>query len=91
MGYMKDLDIRIRNGGDDAIAAVSELMPRWIAVEERLPKPDTFAIVATKNGVCEAFYGLRGVQSPDDPPYWSVVDYGEVWPTHWMPLPEPPA
>ena len=26
MGHMKDFDIRIRNGGDDAIAAVSELM-----------------------------------------------------------------
>jgi len=25
MGYMKDLDIRIRNGGDDAIAAACEL------------------------------------------------------------------
>jgi hypothetical protein len=25
MGYMKDLDIRIRQGGDDAVAAACEL------------------------------------------------------------------
>jgi len=62
----------------------------WISVSERLPEPDTFAIVATKDGVCEALYGLGGIESPNDPPYWTVNDYGEVWPTHWMPLPEPP-
>ena len=52
MGLMKDFDIRIRNGGDDAAGAVNELMaelqrrllelqasmPRWIAVTERLPE-----------------------------------------------------
>ena len=62
----------------------------WIPVTERLPQPETFAIVATKDGVCEALYGLGGIESPNDPPYWSVRDYGEVWPTHWMPLPAPP-
>jgi len=63
---------------------------RWIPVSERLPGPETFAIVATKDGVCEALYGLGGIESPNDPPYWNVNDYGEVWPTHWMPLPRPP-
>lgn len=51
MGVMKDFDIRIRNGGDDAAGAVNELMaelqrrllelqasmPRWIPVSEKLP------------------------------------------------------
>lgn len=32
MGHMKDFDIRIRNGGDDAIAAVSE----YVAEQGRL-------------------------------------------------------
>lgn len=32
MGIMKDFDIRIRNGGDDAIAAVEE----YVAEQERL-------------------------------------------------------
>jgi hypothetical protein len=67
-----------------------DLPQRWVPVSERLPEPDTFAIVATKDGVCEALYGLGGIESPNDPPYWMVNDYGEVWPTHWMPLPEPP-
>ena len=33
---MKDFDIRIRNGGDDAVAAVSELMREQEAEIERL-------------------------------------------------------
>jgi hypothetical protein len=38
MGRMKQIEAYIRSGGDDAIAAVSELLPRWISVEERLPE-----------------------------------------------------
>ena len=38
MGHMKNFDLRIRQGGDDAIAAVSELLAgRWVPVSERLP------------------------------------------------------
>ena len=29
MGYMKELDIRIRNGGDDAVAAVQRIGEDW--------------------------------------------------------------
>jgi hypothetical protein len=93
MGYMKDLLITVYGGGEDAVEAAKKIftLGEWISVEERLPEPDTFAIVATKDGVCEALYGLGGIESPNDPPYWMVSGYGEVWPTHWMPLPEPPA
>lgn len=61
MGIMKDFDIRIRNGGDDAIAAVAELWEarekilfditdaftkaRWIPVGERLPKDESQVLV----------------------------------------------
>ena len=45
MGYMKDLDIRIRSGGDDAIAAACELMPKWISVWEQLPALNTRVLV----------------------------------------------
>jgi hypothetical protein len=86
---MKELDIRIRNGGDDAIAAVSELMPRWIPVTERLPD----------EGVEVLWYS-----SHDRFARWAtgkrdggLVDWGgdleseiEGWLTHWMPLPAPP-
>jgi hypothetical protein len=84
MGYVKDRWIEAMQ------PTPQDWERRWIPVSERLPEPDTFAIVATKDGVCEALYGLGGIESPNDPPYWVVNDYGEVWPTHWMPLPEPP-
>ena len=56
MGHTKDFHTRIRGGGDDAIAALEELLntrdsvlkgitdvfagPRWIPVTERLPERD---------------------------------------------------
>jgi hypothetical protein len=84
MGYVKDRWIEAMQ------PTPQDWERRWIPVSERLPEPDTFAIVATKDGVCEALYGLGGIESPNDPPYWVVNDYGEVCPTHWMALPEPP-
>jgi len=59
MGLMKDFDIRVRNGGDDAAGAVNELMaelqrrllelqvsmPRWIPVTERLPEDESQVLV----------------------------------------------
>lgn len=36
MGHMKDFDLRIRQGGDDAVAAVSELLREQEAKIERL-------------------------------------------------------
>jgi hypothetical protein len=26
----------------------------------------------------------------DNPPYYMVLEIGEIYPTHWQPLPEPP-
>lgn len=95
MGHMKDLDRRIRQGGDDAIAAAGELLPRWILVSERLPEDgDTvWGFDADGVGLCE-YHGPRcGFQS-----YGSSCDveglHSESLPgiTHWMELqmPEPP-
>jgi hypothetical protein len=93
MGRMKELDIRIRQGGDDAIAAVSELLPRWIPVSERLP--ETPSGEWEIHGVCV----LAWSQSNGHDTAWFERDdeYGTSWswecvsdPTHWMPLPEPP-
>ena len=85
MGHMKDLDRRIRQGGDDAIAAVSELLPRWIPVSERLPEEDVDVLVITN-------YGMH-VADLDEDGLWNA-SHGDSWefpdPTHWMPLPEPP-
>lgn len=92
MGHMKDLDRRIRNGGDDAIAAVSEFMPRWIPVEERLPKDGEPVLVARRlryftdemPTLISSMWYEHGdfCGEENDLPREGV--------THWMPLPEPP-
>lgn len=93
MGIMKDYDRRIRQGGDDAIAALSEYVaaiePRWIPVEERLPDRYIRVLAFVK---CEphehphaiGFVGSLGLWSLDELHEPSAVV------THWMPLPEPP-
>jgi hypothetical protein len=96
MGYVKELDIRIRSGGDDALAAALELMPRWIPVSERLPDHDSNVLVAAKR---DGEYVVKEMlfvdwSDPLDPPMpeWSDDYGGEKFEnvTHWMPLPEPP-
>ena len=93
MGVMKDFDIRIRNGGDDAVAAACELMPQWIPVTERLPQEGVDVLVSSPcpnsdtPNVDIASWGNEGAQEP----VWREAYCGRLWPTHWMPLPEPPA
>jgi hypothetical protein len=86
---MKELDIRIRRGGDDAIAAVGEMLPRWIPVSERLPQEDEDVIVFTdeenEKGVHVASIDEDGVWCPSHGDGWMFPTV-----THWMPLPEPP-
>ena len=89
MGYMKQLDIRIRNGGDDAIAAVSELMPQWISVSERLPNHREWVLVCHDAPNKSAEIGkLVGEFT------WELKSPVGGWTTslisHWMPLPAPP-
>jgi hypothetical protein len=89
MGHMKDLDRRIRQGGDDAIAAVGELLPRWISVEERLPNEGEPVLWhGPADTFCHAVVGKRDGDSID----WGSdlnMDIARSV-THWMPLPEPP-
>ena len=69
--------------GCDDIARLQELqLPRWIPVTERLPE-DRNMVLATVDGVVRiAFYGNY---------MWEEVEtYSILYPTHWMPLPEPP-
>ena len=105
MGYMTDLLITAYGGGDNAVAAVermgkdwreqleqaaSEIERRWIPVGERLPEPD---YMGNAVGVLACLPdGERCIAFCDND------EYGVRWncnstqkPTHWMPLPAPPA
>lgn len=79
MGYMKDFDRRIRQGGDDAVRAALEyaltVAARWIPVEERLPEEGEVVLL---------YYG----GDTDPIAVGKYLGLGGV--THWMPLPEPP-
>ena len=100
MGIMKEFDRRIRAGGDDAIAAVSELWEsrekilfditdaftkaRWIPVEERLPEAQVAVL-----GFCCGEIGVCKRFSCGW--YWDEeYSHQAINPTYWMVLPEPP-
>ena len=106
MGLMKDFDIRIHNGGDDAAGAVNELMaelqrrllelqvsmPRWIPVMERLPQPGQQVLAAIPpRGWNEENPALIETLDYEQNGFYSWKD--DEWTkgvTHWMPLPAPP-
>ena len=94
MGRMKELLTIIYGGGDEAveaaqqIAGLSEVVPEddgpcWIPVEERLPENFCWVLVARYGGtiVVEAQHIGGGT---------FMRGNSEVYPTHWMNLPEPP-
>ena len=100
MGRMKDLHITVYGGGDEAVAAVerigkdwreqleqaaSEIERSWIPVSERLPdvQQNVLAAVAGEVGIAHRYV---------DGWFWDVNEWSRPFtPTHWMPLPEPPA
>lgn len=106
MGVMKEFDRRIRGGGDDAIAAVSELWEvrektlfdmtdaftraRWIPVAERRPKPGVDVLIFLRP-IDEKFSRVC-VASMDriNGHCLWTSEYGDEMPSHWMPLPAPP-
>ena len=133
MAHMKDFDRRIRQGGDDAIAALSEYVESLhneLARQSRLMHDARIMLVGSPvgSGCCEAFRLLNEEPSPwipvserlpeegeqvivwmPDCPHhpcgmdmgscmtdswgvsWMVSGGRSAFPTHWMPLPEPPA
>lgn len=84
----------------DAADAIEELLaaaPRWISVEERLPKTRSSILGQKSNKVIVAFRFDDGTQGTDTAHTlngdWVFEDRIVVvnrTVTHWMPLPEPP-
>ena len=98
MGHMKNLDIVLRNGGQEAVDAVNRMaadieamMPRWIPVGERLPEVGEHVLacwVQRKDGMATAVRReLNGKTVWSAADQWNEIDS----PIAWMPLPEPPA
>jgi hypothetical protein len=89
MSYMKDLDIRLRNGGDDAIAAACELMPKWISVWEQLPALNTRVLVLVDCKPHEHPHTIGAFMFYGN---WELdAEYEEATePSYWMPLSDPP-
>ena len=60
----------------------------WIPVSERLPGEDVDVLAVEEDGrmlVVRLYHGRWGSSFGSGGP----TD-GRAWPTHWMPLPEPP-
>ena|SRR5687768_17208040 len=57
----------------------------WINVKERLPEPGVS--VLTFNG----FVAVNSIDQGENPPDWGGGWDDRPRPTHWMPLPPPPA
>jgi len=57
-------------------------LPKWIPVTERLPLGNNLVFAVANGEVVIAIYGNYK---------WAdAKTYAEFYPTHWMPLPEPP-
>lgn len=62
--------------------------PKWISVEDRLPKSGTLVLVTCdRSGVIKLWYWYRGkwMDYATELPEYITMDI-----THWQPLPDPP-
>ena len=68
----------------------------WISVEDRLPKPYRAVLTCNAKGICQDERDpLVGAWQNEGEMFWFRVwcpkPGQRLTPTHWMPLPEPPA
>ena len=59
---------------------------QWISVKDRLPEINTSVIAFVDGNVCQSHFNDFGDE--DGLAFYSLDD--RDYPTHWMPLPEPP-
>lgn len=73
----RDLD-----SANELVTAIDGAIPRWIPVTERLPAEGHLVLAAFDDVALVAFYGNHS--------WWEAATFSAFYPTHWMPLPEPP-
>lgn len=77
-----DLYKDLTEKGEKVARKVIDKYPRWIPVTKRLPEDRKMVLAAVNGVVCVAFYGNY---------MWEEAEtYNIFYPTHWMPLPQPP-
>lgn len=80
---------------DDHIRDLTKMMPKWISVEERLPKICELVLVIASGKPKE---NVKLIDAVIIASYWGdegwIADafdgWGKLNVTHWMPLPDPP-
>lgn len=79
---------------DDALAYIQQLeakVPKWISVEERLPKEGKFVLLQYAKNTQNPTLHARNTMAVGRYEYGMFLVEGcPVKVTHWMPLPEPP-
>lgn len=63
-------------------------MSEWISVKDRLPLYGRY-VLGIGGEVLRLPYSVRMIRSKDGPLWWFGLT--QRYPTHWMPLPAPPA
>ena len=82
--YGESLRNEARNNLEEYIAEL-EAAQRWIPVSERLPEHGDF-VLAWDNEIIEV---LKYIRTFGGEWFIDIAD-AAVYPTHWMPLPQPP-
>lgn len=75
----------IRLGLSMAFREVKFLPSPWVSVKDRLPENGSICLVCGKKGSMRTARYCRSGELDE----W-IVNGKNCWPTHWMPLPEPP-
>lgn len=62
---------------------------KWIKVEDRLPEVEHAVLMYYFNDY-DLWEIVHGYYSTHYEPCWCLMNGFVIYPTHWMPLPEPP-
>lgn len=70
-------------------------MPHWTNILDSAPEPGKIVLITDGKEVLTGYIGCGGYSGPSDPRQgWMCIGIlhfiEDFFPTHWMPLPEPP-